>query len=388
MPSPPRQNRALILAREQFGWSRAELARRVAGASRGQIALESADRAIKRIESGQVQNPTEYYQGLICEVLRTSAVELFGAPRAESPSSAPSALTVTCRKYIPVTITPSLAARVAEHPGMEAHEIDGSRCSRMVMPWPHDDHARLTVTVFGFGVLVAELRQTVAFANLADLAVWRHTSYEVDRPHIGDLLRRTWPAISASPEYVLGTWWLARSAWAGQDLDTAVRVMSTPSALLRRQGDPSVEQLRAGAEVAERAVWQQGFEAGPDLVDFGLSGVSVGYASWSGVAYAPLAVDRALHPEELGDVETLYQALWSLCHTVCETAEVGHDPQVDPSYGWRWLRGVSSRIARPRPTETRQVRSMRDAVLETSQLRTMLPATIDLLRDASPARTL
>ncbi|MFI6579358.1 hypothetical protein ACIBFB_26545 [Nocardiopsis sp. NPDC050513] len=281
-----------------------------------------------------------------------------------------------------------MADQIIRWPEMIAYSIGGVDCARTKLPWPHDPHALVIVTAFPFGVVVAELRETHTFANLADLAVWRHMSYVTDRPRIEALLRSVWPSISSSPEYVLGTWWLAQSPWNDRDLDTAVRIMSTPSALLRRQGEPTIEQLRAGAEIAERTAWQTGFEAGNGLVEFGVPGVSVGYASWSGVAYAPVAADRALQPDELGDFETLCQALWSWCHNINATVEAGEDPPVDPTYGWRWLRGVGSRITRPRPTETRQVRAMRDAVIDTSELRTMLPTAIDLLRDAAPTRIL
>ncbi|MEU0237596.1 hypothetical protein ABZ234_07890 [Nocardiopsis sp. NPDC006198] len=387
MTRAPTPNRALTRARKQLDWSRAKLARQVAAASQGRISAESAERAIKRLETGEVQNPTSTYRHLISDVLRTSPVTLFGAPTPE-PATTATSLTVTCRKYVPVTATPELAALIARDPRMRPDLIDDTACWRTTLPWPHDPDARLTVTAFAFGGLVAELRQTLAFADLAELAVWRHTSYETDRPQVGELLRRTWPQITTAPEYVLGTWWLARSAWTGPDLDTAVRIMSTPSALLRRQGQPTADELLIGAQVAEKAAWQHGFDPGPGLVDFGLPGVSVGYATWSGVAYAPLAVERSLAPDELGDFETLCQGLWSLCHTVRTAVEEGQDPQVDPEYGWRWLRAVTSKITRPRPTETRQVRSMRDAVLDTSQLRTMLPETIEQLRDAAGARTL
>ncbi|MGW5880254.1 helix-turn-helix domain-containing protein [Nocardiopsis terrae] len=388
MSSSPTPNKALALARQELGLSRAQLARRVAIASQGQIAHESADKALKRLETGQVQSPTDIYRRLISEVLHTSPAALFGAPRPKADESRPGQFIVSCRKYIPVRVDPTTADQIIRCPEMTAYSIDGVDCARTKLTWPHDPHALVSVTAFPFGVVVAELRETNTFANLAELAVWRHTSYETDRPRVDALLRSTWPSISVSPEYVLGTWWLAQSSWADRDLDTAVRIMSTPSALLRRQGEPTIEQLRAGAEIAERTVWQTGFEASNGLVDFGVPGVSVGYASWSGIAYAPVAADRALQPGELGDFETLCQALWSWCHSINTTVEAGEDPSADPTYGWRWLRGICSRITRPRPTETRQVRAMRDAVIDTSELRTMIPTAVDLLRDAAPTRTL
>lgn len=388
MSSPLTPNRALALARQELELSRAQLARRVAAASQGQITRESADKALKRLETGQVQSPTDIYRRLISEALHTSPTALFGAPRPEIDERRSGQFVASCRKYIPIRVESAVADQIIRRSEMSAYSIDGVDCARARLVWPHDPHALVNATAFPFGVVVAELRETNTFANLADLAVWRHTSYETDRSRIESLLRSTWLSISASSEYVLGTWWLAQSPWADRDLDTAVRIMSTPSALLRRQGHLTVEQLRAGAEIAERTAWQTGFEPNNGLVDFGVPGVSVGYASWSGVAYAPVAADRALQPEEMGDFETLCQALWSWCHSINTSVESGEDPPVDPIYGWRWLRGVGSRITRPRPTETRQVRAMRDAVIDTSELRTMIPTAVELLRDAAPTRTL
>lgn len=385
---PPTPNRALALARQDLGLSRAQLARRISSASRGRIATESADKALKRLENGQVQSPTETYRKLISEVLRTSPENLFGIrPQEAGGGNRPGMFIATCRKYIPVMQGVPATSQVTHHTRMSTEHISGVSCAQTELSWPHDPHAVVKVTAFPFGVVVAELRETHKFESLADLAVWRHISYERDRPRMDTLLRTTWPWFTESPDYVLGTWWLARSPWTDHDLDTAVRIMSTPSALLRREGDPTEEQLRAGAEVAERTAWQTGFEANNGLVEFGVPGVSVGYASWSGVAYSPVAAERALQPDEIGEFETLCQALWTWCHTINRTVESGNDPIVDADYGWRWLRGVYSRITRPRPTETRQLRAMRDAVIDTSELRTMLPAAIDLLRDAAPTRT-
>lgn len=388
MSSPLTPNRALALARQELGLSRAQIARRVAAASQGQITHESADKALKRLETGQVQSPTGIYRRLISEVLHTSPTALFGAPRLEANETRSGEFVTSCRKYIPVRVDRSVADQIIRQPEMADYSISGVDCARTKLIWPHDPHALVNVTVFPFGVVVAELRETNTFTNLADLAVWRHTSYELDRPRVDALLRATWPAISAPSEYVLGTWWLAQSPWTERDLDTAVRIMSTPSALLCRQGHPTMERLRAGAEIAERTAWKTGFEANNGLVDFGVPGVSIGYASWSGVAYAPVSADRALQPDELGDFETLCQALWSWCHNINTMVEAGEDPPVDPVYGWRWLRGVGSRITRPRPTETRQIRAMRDAVIDTSELRTMIPTAVELLRDAAPTHTL
>ena len=49
--------------------------------------------------------------------------------------------------------------------------------------------------------------------------------------------------------------------------------------------------------------------------------------------------------------------------------ELGADPDVPREFGWRFLRGVRSRLVNERPQETSQHRAMREAIIDTSGLR-------------------
>jgi hypothetical protein len=80
--------------------------------------------------------------------------------------------------------------------------------------------------------------------------------------------------------------------------------------------------------------------------------------------------------------ELLVQAIWCYTHEILRQVEAGQDPVVPVEYGWRFLRGVRSRLTAPRALETGQHNSMRDAVLLTSGLSRQLEAAMDALRES------
>jgi hypothetical protein len=114
---------------------------------------------------------------------------------------------------------------------------------------------------------------------------------------------------------------------------------------------------------------------------FGVRGISIGYASWSGVVYYPIAEQRCLTEGELVAAELATQALWTYCAYINGEVEHGRDPAVPAGYGWRFLRATRSRLVNPRPQETGQHRSMRAAILETSGITNHLSQAIETLRE-------
>ncbi|MGH3775259.1 MAG: hypothetical protein ACRDRR_05905 [Pseudonocardiaceae bacterium] len=168
-------------------------------------------------------------------------------------------------------------------------------------------------------------------------------------------------------------------AWQGRDLLTALRLMCIPRVLVQRV-DEIDESCLAPATLVERALLQDGFDH-PELVDFSMKGISLGYASWSGVVYHPIARDRALHEDELVTCELSVQAVWAYCDHLRQQVENGDDPVVTAEFGWRFLRGVCSRLTTERSQETSQHRSMRDAVVQTSGLDRHLAQALEILRE-------
>jgi hypothetical protein len=162
--------------------------------------------------------------------------------------------------------------------------------------------------------------------------------------------------------------------------DTALRLLCMPRSLIERDDDSRVPSL-AHATLVEQALLREGFDH-PGIVDFGIKGISMGYASWSGVVYNPTAPDRALREDEMVRCELAVQAVWSYCNHLRMEVETGRDPDVPDAFGWRFLRGLRSRLTTERPQETSQHRSMRDAIVETSGLSRHLIQATETLREA------
>ncbi|MDQ4037767.1 MAG: hypothetical protein M3313_05330, partial [Actinomycetota bacterium] len=84
---------------------------------------------------------------------------------------------------------------------------------------------------------------------------------------------------------------------------------------------------------------------------------------------------------ELVACELSVQAVWAYCDHLRQQVERGSDPVVAGEFGWRFLRGIRSRLTTERPQETSQHRSMREAVVETSGLARHLAQAVEILRE-------
>jgi hypothetical protein len=233
--------------------------------------------------------------------------------------------------------------------------------------WPH-------------GVAIFHLVEELDVPNIASLAVWRYRSYAQNLAWASHQLRQLAGDDTLAAGYVLSLYWLHTPTWVGRVLDTAVRIMCAPRVLVDREksGDDDCLPL---AEQAERELLAEGFDHN-EMRSFGLAGVSLGYASWSGVAYHPLDSARCLAERDLVAYELSMQAIWAYCDHINRQIEQGREPEVGDGYGWRFLRAARSKLTNPRPQETGQHRSMREAAFETSGLAGHLQQAIEVLREA------
>lgn len=229
-----------------------------------------------------------------------------------------------------------------------------------------------------FGVAIYHLVENLELPNLAHLATWRYRTYEENLAWATDHIRGLTGTPKATASYVLSLYWLHTSTWTGRMLDTAMRIICTPRVLVQRDIDD--EGCLSTAEHAERTLLAEGYDH-EEMRSFGIRGVSIGYASWSGVAYHPVDPARSLAEDELVSLELKLQAIWAYCEHINTQIEEGREPVVPDGYGWRFLRGVRSRLVNPRSQETGQHRSMREAILETSGLLGHLDQAIEALRE-------
>ncbi|MCR8575718.1 helix-turn-helix domain-containing protein [Streptomyces sp. Isolate_219] len=284
---------------------------------------------------------------------------------------------VISHKFLPVFIGVDRARRLRAHmtPGAGAEWLESS-AARV----DHPEAKECILHVFACGVAVFRLVQPHEPASLTELAVWRYCSYATDLPWAREKLRGLLEEDHSrvpNPEYVLSLYWLTSSPWTGGAYDTALRLLSTPSVLVDR-GAPGGPVPLDGS--VEETLLATGFDH-PDIVSFGVRGVSTGCAGWSGVAYASLSRERSLAVDELVTCELTVQALWCFTRQIQQMIEDGQDPSMPEQYGWRFLRAAYSRLTTARAQETAQHVLMREAIMRTSGLAERLRAAQDALRD-------
>lgn len=371
-------NRALSEARAERRLSAERLAHLVCmAADSRQPPIRLGTRAnvtrhIKRIESGSVRRPGSDYRSLLCVVLGKSEVDLFGETIAEPLTS--DQFSVSSHKFVPCFVGHSNAVKLIRHYGLV---VDPQQRSprRFFGPLPLP-HGACHLYVYSFGVALFQLDEFVRLPSIAGLARWRLRSYTAVLQWVTERLSDAL-GDSVAASYVLSLYRLEDGIWGSSELGTAMRLLCMPRVLL---GEAPAEDAQ-NAEQVEAALFRNGF-GHPDITEFGVMGLSMGCASWSGVSYYPIAPARALPMNELVEVELLVQALWCYCNHIIEQDQQGHVPAIPAEYGFRFLRGSASLCSTARPQESAQHRSMREAILATSDLGAKLRDALAILRDA------
>jgi transcriptional regulator with XRE-family HTH domain len=384
-----RPNAVAIGLRRARGWSQARLAVEFVeiGHRLGLVVpgKESLIKHISRVESGRTLVPGEAYVRLWCEAYGIDAAELFGQFDGPVGDDGRALFTVVSNKFIPTYLGPAAAATLAArlqmtpdvdqwHEGCLTAALACEGGSARVYLWP-------------WNVAVVHLAEELALPSLADLAVWRRGTYPTSRTWVDEQLRTASGDVSVSSSYIFSAYWLAQPKWTGERLDTAVRLLSMPSHLLDREDEfHSDGSLLAGADLVERALLRDGGLHRQDLTSFGGQGVSIAYASWSAVAYHPIAARRALSMRELVACQLLVQGAWCYTHEVLRQVARGGDPVVPDGFGWRFLRALRSRLTNADALETGQIHSMREAIVATSKLSVQLDAALVALRESDNGR--
>ncbi|MGH8351866.1 MAG: hypothetical protein ACRES5_35765, partial [Pseudomonas sp.] len=322
--------------------------------------LAAMEKQIYRLETGRTLRPTPMYAKLYCLTFGRTTSELFGNLESEVPAGASCA--ARSHKFIPVFVGADMVTALATAGGPWSHVDDQwTECRRRAIEHPTGS---CQLYLWPFGVALFHLVEDLTLESVAHLAVWRRMSYEKNIQWAQDQLSALMASHVTAQHYVLSLYWVDEPAWQGNDLHTALRLMCIPRMLVPR-ADTIDESCLASAALVERTLLDNGFEH-PELVDFSMKGISLGYASWSGVVYHPIARDRALREDELITCELSVQAVWAYCDHLRQQVETGTDPIVPAEFGWRFLRGLRSRLTTERPQETSQHRSMRDAIVHTS----------------------
>ncbi len=371
-------NAVIVGLREELGWGRPRLAKEfeLVGRRHKITTPEPAamEKQIYRLETGRTVRPTPLYSELYSLTFNRTALELFGDLTAGVPAG-PTCI-ARSHKFIPFFVGAEVASALPAA-GTWSHADDQwMQCRRLAVDHPAGP---CHLYYWPFGVALFHLVEELTLESVAQLSVWRRVTYEQNMQWAREQLRALGGSEVVGQPYVLSLYWVDRPAWHGRELETALRLMCIPRVLLQR-ADKIDESCLGPAALVERALLQDGFDH-PELVDFGMKGISLGYASWSGVVYHAIARDRALREDELVTCELSVQAAWAYCDHLRQQVERGDDPVVPAEFSWRFLRGVRSRLTTERPQETSQHRSMRDAVVQTSGLDRHLTQALEILRD-------
>lgn len=375
-------NQVLIDLRTERTWGRPRLAKALDAlcVSRGWASpgIAALEKALYRLETGRVARPDDFYMRLLCEAYGKTAHDLFGDLNAEVAPEVEHSCEFRSHKFIPVYVGPDNAEMLREKLGMAKGESQWMDCHRVPVDHPGGE---CTLYVWPVGVAIYHLVEDRCLSDVAELAVWRRSSYEENMRWAQAELRGLTGVVSLSASYVLSLYWVERAAWSGANLETALRLMCIPRVLMDRDdaAGQSVDPL-PHARLVERSLMREGFNH-PEMVDFGIKGISWGFASWSGVVYQPIAPTRSLTEHDLVSCELAVQSMWVYCDYIRAQVESGVDPEVPTEFGWRFLRGMRSRITTERPRETSQHRSMREAVVDTSGLTRHLTQAVETLRE-------
>ena len=247
------------------------------------------------------------------------------------------------------------------------------------------------ICVFPFGVGVWHLIDSMEFDSLTHLAQWRRSTYEkikLGEHAITGITKRLLRSVEANGNdlfphrageigYVLSLLVLSQPCWpTSEEIVNGLKVLScpTPLSFLDSRTLSKAEYIQLEGELLRRGV------ATPDMKEFGMPGVDVGFASWPGVSYycALPNISSVLLPS-IVDFEVALQATWWyswLMHQ--ELLAPARTESKGIEIPLQHLVKQLGRLKSIDATESISKRTMREAILETSRIENLVQDTLDL----------
>lgn len=298
---------------------------------------------------------------------------------AEAVSSSTARLGVRSHKFI-VGYIGFEAAALACHEiakktitGFDCHSFE---CYSM----PVDNPAgACDMYIWPSGSVVFHLTEELDVPSISTLALWRVRTYTDNLSWASSFLSDLTGTNETNALYVLSLYWVHNPAWAGRVLDTALRLICSPRVLLDREVEDGESESSTAYET-ERVLLGDGYEHS-QMRSFGMRGISVGFASWSGVSYYPADTEKALGESEIIGFELALQSIWAYCEHINTQIEQGAELGIPQDYGYKHLRAAKSRLTNPRPQEKGQYQAMRIAIIETSGIAEHLTQALEVLRE-------
>jgi DNA-binding winged helix-turn-helix (wHTH) protein len=247
--------------------------------------------------------------------------------------------------------------------------------------------------IFPFEVGVWHIIESVRFTSITDLAIWRRQTYEaINKAGTHPIISLTNKLLAnlprtrvkglreiyGRPGYVFSLFVLIEPLWDDpNELRTALRLCSCPNTL---QAEDRADVTRNEAIQLERDLLREDFQS-TDVREFGLTGVDIGYASWSGLSYYSLKGGRGRLAPNIVEFELAVQALWWFSHCIKTLGESPSEREAELlARAAQIITKQFSKLKAIGPTEPMQQRTMVEAVLETSRLEKLVEDTMALLR--------
>lgn len=298
---------------------------------------------------------------------------------AETVSSSSVRLGVRSHKFIVGYIghdAASLVCSKADKVVIDGFDCYAFECHSMKVEHPA---GQCEMYVWPSGSVVFHLTEDLDIPSVSTLALWRIRTYADNLAWASAFLSDLTGDEEANASYVLSLYWVHTPAWSGRVLDTALRLICAPRVLLDREVDEG-ETESSSAYETERTLLGDGYEHS-GMRSFGMKGISVGFASWSGVSYFPADTDKALAESEVVEFELALQSIWGYCEHINTQAEQESKLITPKDYGYRFLRSAKSRLTTARPQEKGQYQAMRTAIIDTSGLAEHMGQALELLRE-------
>ena len=268
-------------------------------------------------------------------------------------------LHLQCRIFVPFI----LGDPVARAPVPVIPECTGHH-AKLSSYQSHIPEKGIELRVFSGTVGVAIVDVTKTFSSVGVYGMWRRAAFKSilddgchpvsSYIHACAKRARTTRAKTTNLSYCLGVARLLTSIPTHPQIWPTLRLISSPDVVLQRSPAGVATPANAGG------ITDIEYPDERDYVLFGDVAQGIGCASWAGVAIYCLQSGKLF--DELTDYECVVQALWHLCDHVVSLPP-RHRPAHHELIKLLWS---SARLIGPR--ESQPVRSMKEAVLETSRI--------------------
>lgn len=259
--------------------------------------------------------------------------------------------------------------------------------SQYLQIWTKIISSSFSVSYFNFPVSVLHLVLKRTFPSLSHFASWRRRTYnQILSPEFPTFLINMDPSLDnnsamelelyGKPGYILSICELHSAVGPRSDLETILKLISNPRLLLE-------EDTQIPSEVAikhEEQLFQNGLIQG-DFEAFGIPKISCGYASWSGLSYQVLDEARALGMDKIIHYELGIQALWYFSYLIGKNALNSELHGVSH----KEIMNILSSLLIGEATEHTEDRKMREAVIRTSRLESVVRTAHSILMEGNHA---